>query len=72
MGVSARMGRERGRKKKVRQKKTQSPSGPWPPLPEDEGRVEGLKSSSTGEKRKVGEAVMQKSDMKTGRGRGRD
>lgn len=40
--------------------------------PEDEGRVEGLKSSSAGEKRKVGEAVMQKSDMKTGRGRGRD
>lgn len=40
--------------------------------PEDEGRVEGLKSSSAGAKRKVGEAVMQKSDMKTGRGRGRD
>lgn len=58
--------------KKGQTEKDAKPSGPRPPLPEDEGRVEGLKSSSTGEKRKVGEAVMQKSDMKTGRGRGRD
>lgn len=39
------------------------------PLLEDEGRVEGLKSSVTGEAEKVSEAVMQKSDMKTGGGR---
>lgn len=41
-------------------------------LLEDEGRVEGLKSSVTGEEEKVSEAVMQKSDMKTGGGRGWD
>ncbi|KAI9529274.1 hypothetical protein NQZ68_013581 [Dissostichus eleginoides] len=34
-----------------------------PSVPEDEGRVEGLKSSSAPEK--VGEAVRQQSDMRT-------
>lgn len=53
----------------VQTEKTPNPPGTRPPVPEDEGRVEGLKSSSSG-RRKVGEAVMQKPDMETGRGAG--